>query len=113
MSDLMNRLETFQLNRRAYDLLPLRKAIELEDFTKQIDADLAWEYRIGVRLQMKGFVRTPEQLAELKKHAREAIIHDVYGEFKRPLIDLRYAIWERNFDKANGKADEILARMFS
>lgn len=114
MSDLMNRLETFQLNRRAYDILPIN-TIEIKDNVATIDADnsLAWEYKIGICLQRKGFVRIPEHLVELKKYARESIIYDVYGEFKRPLIDLRYAIWRRDFNEANKKADEILARMFS
>ena len=43
---------------------------------------------------------------------RERLVEEIFGEFRLPLIELKRALYDRNFKEANLIAQTIYAEMF-
>ena len=112
MSKIIDAIEERQMNARVYEHQPLTLAVDRTAY-KIEQMEPSWQYRLETRLTYSGFVRRAEDLIKLREQATQAIQYDVFGEFQLPLMELRHALWQRNFEGAEKKVDEIFGRMFS
>lgn len=70
-----------------------------------------YQYKIGCTLQYS-VICDREDLEYTKQKVTRAIIEEVFGEFRRPLIDTHRALLQRNFKEAEIAIQKILSEMF-
>lgn len=111
MSKLADLIEASQLDRYKLELPRVMEIRSETDYTDIMGEKLI-QYRLGVALAMKGFVKDTAELEYFKERARRAIIHEVFGEFK-PIINKMYeAAFERDWVLMRESIDELHERMF-
>lgn len=111
MSKLCERIEAIQTGRYKLDL-PRMMEIRSETDHTDIMGEKLTQYRLGVSLTMKGFIKDTAELEYFKERARRAIIHEVFSEFK-PIINKMYeAAFERDWVLMRESIDELHERMF-
>lgn len=112
MSKLLDKIEAVQTGRMKLD--EFTPVVVIEDgvaFT-----DVMWEpmheYRIGVRLGFSGFARTTEEITHLKTQAKRMIIEEVFGEFRKPMYEVRHAIMCGDRERARDLLDHLFNDIF-
>ncbi len=78
---------------------------------------LAWQqanaYDVRALFSARVFVRDPRPItAEQIRDAKRNILEEVFGEFRRPLMQIRAALYELDIDRARELIDALEASMF-
>ena len=126
MSKLSEQIRSYKLNTRTIKFpQPSISCLDIETLIeKPTDADIFPPsfssyciYRIGA--QFKYEIRLTDnkdidsELSYVEERARLAIVHEVFGEYKIPLIEAEMACYEGDTDKAAKTIKGILESMFS
>lgn len=72
------------------------------------------EYRIEVRIGALARVEYGDKhlLAQRIERTKDMLTEEVFGEFRKPLMELEAAIYDRDFDKASKLVEGIYKTMF-
>jgi hypothetical protein len=76
-------------------------------------ADRTYEYVLTVSMTARGFATTELEKADLMRSARSQIIEDTFGEFRKSLLEIERALWERNFEVSVKLLGELRKQMFT
>ena len=78
------------------------------------NVNLLTQYRIGIKYSVDGFVRKGDAKAlhAATKQARRALIEDVFGEFRKPLLRLSTILAAHDIHTASEILDDIIKEMF-
>lgn len=109
MSKISKAIETKQHGRVALQE-PMRLTV-VDCGIEEVKYEDAYCYSVGVRLGMKVRCK-PSELSLVQKQARRAIINEIFGEFKDPIIKVYEALCDRDFDKAMKAMIELENLMF-
>ncbi len=71
------------------------------------------EYRIQVKMEMRGFVQNREEMNLMMQNARQALIHEMFGEFRPYFQLIDAAMWEYDFEEARRLLTKFQAEMFT
>ena len=113
MSYLINKLDEIPLNNRIALRTPI--SIDAEDHAvehRSIDGSYGMKYAFRAAIGFEGFVTKPEDLHHLRRQARRAVAEAVFGEFRKPLIEIERAAWDRDYDTVKKTVAEIYKAMF-
>jgi hypothetical protein len=70
-------------------------------------------YDISVLLGRKIFCETSNEVIMARKDVQRELQHYIFGEFIDPLQKVRFALYERDFEKAMQLLDNLEGKMFS
>lgn len=114
MSKLGQYLRADETGRRKLGHVQFNTVIVSEKVSeiKPIDLSVYKEYRICVEFRVLGHASSAKELSRLIEHSKKQIIHEVFGEFIRPMHMLRNALYNMDFDAARSILDELEKEMF-
>lgn len=118
MSKLINSIKAKILNKRAIDTNYTTISVTLEDqpnlytipYLQQVSFEAVFgaKYYVDEKLAQSSGATIQETLQQVKK----AVVEEVFGEFRKPLIELRHAIYERDLDAAVKVLNKLEDQMF-
>lgn len=112
MSKILDKIEAVQTGRMKLDEFTPVVVIEDDVAVTDFMWNPMYEYRIGVRLGFSGFAKRREEIPHLKDQAKRMIIEEVFGEFRKPMHELRHAIMCGDREMARNKLDHLFNDMF-
>ena len=65
------------------------------------------KYRIGLKIETSAFVEEGEDASSMIQCAKQAMIEEIFGEFRPMIYNLRASIYDRDFKQA----DKLLLKM--
>jgi len=116
MSKLLDYLQTYETNERKYVPQPL-KMVDAEVTSYETKDDFAIVYRVIARLGAQVVVSAEERTAGqwqtiLKTKVYRPLAEEIFGEFRKPLIDADLAIAQGEYRKASKLIGQVLDSMF-
>jgi hypothetical protein len=118
MSKLFDHLQATDTGNRKHIQKPLKMVTGTVNVHEMyIQEDVAKVYRVEARLGAQVVV-TPEllQLADSNKYIKDKVYRplaeEVFGEFRQPLIDADFAIFQGDYELASKLIREVLDTMF-
>lgn len=114
MSELAKMLTCVSTKRRVMDYPPISAVMDVKDDLNHAYsvAPEAIEYRVDVRLGSHVVASNPDELKHLIPHAKRRIVEHVFGEFRKPIMELRQSLYERDFHGADKLLGELYNQMF-
>lgn len=113
MSKLLDNVEAIQTGRVKFDEFnPLVVTIEDGVTVTDVMWEPMYEYRIGVRLGFRAYAKSTEEIPHLKTQAKRMIIEEVFGEFRKPMYEVRHAIMCGDRERARDLLDHLFNDMF-
>lgn len=72
------------------------------------------EYKVGLAVSARSFIKNEEKthIDHIVDDCRKIIIDEVFGEFRKPLMEAKYLIVSRRHEEAANKISEIFSSMF-
>ena len=119
MSRLLDHLQVTDTGERRHQLKPLRMVTgKLNAYESYLHDSIAKIYRVEAHLGAQVVV-TPELQQDsvnlthiLKDKVYRPLAEEIFGEFRQPLIDADFAIFEGEPEKASKLIREVLDKMF-
>jgi hypothetical protein len=118
MSQLFDHLQVTDTGERRHQLKPLKMVTgKLTAHESYLQDSIAKIYRVEARLGAQVVV-TPELQASvnlthiIKDKVYRPLAEEIFGEFRQPLIDADFAIFEGEPEKASKLIREVLDKMF-
>jgi hypothetical protein len=113
MSKLCDMLEARQTGR--VKLYPETGLVRTEEVQQLVDlaSKPLIEYRIGVVAQVRVVCKNDQELAYAKNNTKRQLIHEIFGEFRKPLIEIERAVLMRDFEVAVAGLRNLQNEMFS
>lgn len=90
---------------------PLRLTV-IDTGVSEVKYEDAYCYSVGVISEVKVRCKRSE-LGLAQKQARRAIINEIFGEFRSPIIKVYESLCDRDFDSAMKALTELEKLMFS
>lgn len=117
MSKIVENIKALQLNERRHsDWVDHRSQfiIDTDSIRDPLSVDILRRYRIEVKLGAEVLVNEHnfEHLSTMVDNVKRAVIEELYGEFRKPLIRLEINIAEGNQQKSLELVRDIHATMF-
>lgn len=111
MSRLASQLEAVRGEDRR--IWPARFGVTVRQQFETLQWQHATAYEVRALFSARVFVRdpggiTPEQIADAKRN----LLEEVFGEFRRPMMEIRAALQELDIDAAQSLLDALQASMF-
>lgn len=100
---------------RRWDIEPLPRLLDIQARVNPPSIAGYEVYRVDLsaRLGASVFCRSAADIDDAKQNMRSAIVEEVFGEFKTPLLKLRVAIDQRDYDLAKSLHGHIMREMFN
>jgi hypothetical protein len=111
MSKLCDRIERFQ-NSHNIAVLDPSEFVELKEHIQPLDYNLGYEIELGLKLSYRAVVIDISSVELIRREARLAISEDIFGEFRKDLLDAKHAIFKREYDSARTILDSLYDKMF-
>ena len=71
------------------------------------------EYKVGLAVSARSFIKMKKKhIDHIVDDCRKIIIDEVFGEFRKPLMEAKYLIVSRRHEEAANKISEIFSSMF-
>lgn len=69
-------------------------------------------YEIGAQFAVRAVVKAPKGIDLAVDRARRSIIEDVFGEFRRPIHQVRIALMMHDYEAAEESLNQLESQMF-
>ncbi len=98
MSKLVDAIEVKQTGK--VKAISSNFAISVDEAYKEVMRDIAYEYKVGVHLEVRGYAKNSKELSALKDSCKRSIVEEVFGEFRKNFREIERALYYNNLEEA-------------
>ena len=112
MSQLAKTLSAVSTKYKYAEIQPIDSFLEVKDNLRQVEYTEAIEYQMNATFTAKFIAVTPEEKRYMIPKVKQHILNGVFGEFRMPILQVKQALYERNFLEADKLLEKLWYQMF-